>query len=115
MPYVRQFTDPDEILLAYGIQASLAFLLLIVCANVGLLILARTLARPGELAIRNAMGASRRRIIGQLFGPARPSPAKSGPRTRYARRDRGDHTPLLPDRGWALGGSATDAPLPDPG
>jgi predicted permease len=67
MPYVRQFTDPDEILLAYGIQTSLAFLLLIVCANVGLLILARTLARAGELAIRNAMGASRRRIIGQLF------------------------------------------------
>jgi hypothetical protein len=115
MPYVRQFTDPDEILLAYGIQASLAFLLLIVCANVGLLILARTLARPGELAIRNAMGASRRRIIGQLFGPARPSPAKSGPRTRYARRDRGDHTPLAARSGLGVGWLSHGRALPDPG
>ena len=60
----RSFRNNPEMLLA---EALIFMLLLIVCGNVGLLVLARTAARMGELSIRTALGASRGRIIAQLF------------------------------------------------
>lgn len=45
-------------------------LLLVVCGNVGIMILARTASRTGELATRAALGASRMRIVAQLFAEA---------------------------------------------
>ncbi len=44
-----------------------AFVLLIVCANAGGLLLAKTSSRQGELAVRASLGASRARLIGQVL------------------------------------------------
>ncbi len=41
--------------------------LLIACTTVGTLVYARTATREGEIALRSAIGASRGRIVGQLF------------------------------------------------
>jgi putative ABC transport system permease protein len=56
--------------LLYVVNGIFLMLLTIVCANVATLVFARTATRGWEITVRSALGASRGRIITQLFAEA---------------------------------------------
>ncbi len=51
-------------------QAFALMLIVLVCGNVALLLFARAATRESEIIVRSALGASRRRIVVQLFAEA---------------------------------------------
>lgn len=54
----------------YGANMFFLLLLAVICTNVATLVFARTATRGWEIAVRNALGATRRRVIAQLFTEA---------------------------------------------
>ena len=70
MPYTRSLTDMQggaEFWELARMQLLTSLLLVVVALNVAVLVYARTAMRQTEIAVRSALGASRRRIVGQLF------------------------------------------------
>ena len=72
-PYAELFfSEPsgEELGIFFSVYFFAVMLLVLVCANVALLVFARAATRESELVVRTALGASRSRIVAQLFAEA---------------------------------------------
>jgi putative ABC transport system permease protein len=70
MPYTHAFLGmdkPEDVIGLHLMQGTITLLLVVVCLNVAILVYARTATRQAEIAVRSALGASRGRIVAQLF------------------------------------------------
>jgi predicted permease len=71
-PYAEMFMNPsasDQLLMRSFNVIALLFVILL-SSNVALLLFARAATRESELIVRSALGASRKRIVAQLFAEA---------------------------------------------
>lgn len=73
LPYTygyNDMSDPENALALQVVRFAIVMLLIVVSVNVAILVYARTASRQGEIAVRAALGAGRRRIVAQLFAEA---------------------------------------------
>jgi cell division protein FtsX len=72
VPYTSSYAELSPSSRAYMLSFNLfvLMLLVLVCGNVALLLFARASARETELVVRSALGATRVRIVAQLFAEA---------------------------------------------
>ncbi len=64
---LKQYLTGDSPALLWELLGSMAFVLLIACANVANLLIARAATREKEIAIRISVGAERERLVRQLL------------------------------------------------
>ena len=70
LPFTREhveLSDPAIVWLLRAAQLLVGALAFVVAVNLAILLYARTVTRLGEIAVRTALGASRGRILSQLF------------------------------------------------
>ena len=67
VPYLRSFLNEETAVGGAAMNAFIVMFLVLICANVASLVFARAVTRHTEIAVRTALGASRRRIVMQLF------------------------------------------------
>ena len=72
LPYTHGLAEMSEAELrdVRRLRFFLSLLLVVVAVNVAILVYARTVTRVGEIAVRTALGASRARVVTQLFAEA---------------------------------------------
>ena len=70
--YAKMFSNPsgEERSILLSVYVFAVMLLVLVCGNVALLLFARAATRESELVVRSALGASRSRIVAQMFAEA---------------------------------------------
>ena len=69
-PYTEEFMGDEARGILYAMLFTVVLVLIIACANVANLLLARAAVRTRDLAIRSAMGADRWRVILQMLSEA---------------------------------------------
>jgi len=67
VPYIRGISGERAPWFVRIVPLLFALLLVPPCTNIAVLVYARTVARQGEFAVRTALGASRSRIVAQVF------------------------------------------------
>ena len=71
IPYTMLIIDDPSIAWTFHlVQVVVTLLLVVIGTNVAILVYARTASRGGEIAVRSALGASRGRVVAQLFAEA---------------------------------------------